>query len=601
MSSVPGVDDREKYAEVFVSWLSELGYTHCFFVAGGNIMHLIDGVRKQMVCIPTVHEVAAGLATEAFNAAEGEGRAFTLVTAGPGMTNAVTALSSAWLESRELLMVGGQVKTEDLATGGVRQRGIQEVDGLAIAAPTCKAAVRLERPATRSEVTELVELGRTGRQGPVFIEVCLDVSGAPVERSSLEQDALPTPQPLPGPDPADVAAARTLLEAAHRPLLLIGGGISRGSARALLPALRAARVPFMTTWNGIDRVDSREELYLGRPNTWGQRSANVILQSADCVVALGTRLGLQQTGFNWQQFVPGGKVVQVDIDRSELDKGHPDVALGICADAASTLAALIDGPAIDRPDWLAFGREVRELLPLNEPENEHRDGYIDPFDFTLALSELLTEDDIFIPCSSGGANSVSMQAFQQKLGQVIFADKGLASMGIGLSCAIGAALAHPKRRTVMVEGDGGFAQNLQELGTVAANDLNLKIVLCDNDGYASIRTTQRNYFDGAYLGCDTTTGLGFPDWKQLFSAYGIEVFDLADGWETDATVRAALDRPGPAAFILPVDPLQTYLPKITSRVTQDGSMQSNPLHLMTPDLAPEVAAQVLRFIPQVHP
>lgn len=593
--------DREKYAEVLVSWLSELGYSHCFFVAGGNIMHLIDGVRKQMVCIPTVHEVAAGLATEAFNAAEGEGRAFCLVTAGPGMTNAVTALSSAYLESRELLMIGGQVKTEDLATGGVRQRGIQEVDGLAIAAPTCKASVRLERPATRAEIAELVELGRNGRKGPVFIEVCLDVSGAPVDRASLEGESLPVPAPQPSPDPAEVAAARTLLESAERPLLLLGGGISRDSARELLPALQAARIPFMTTWNGIDRVDSREELYLGRPNTWGQRSANVILQSADCVVALGTRLGLQQTGFNWQQFVPGGKVVQVDIDRSELDKGHPKLAQAICADAAATLAALLDGPPVDRPGWLTFGHEVRELLPLNEPENEHRDGYIDPFDFTLTLSDLLTEDDIFIPCSSGGANSVSMQAFQQKLGQVVFADKGLASMGIGLSCAIGAALAHPARRTVMVEGDGGFAQNLQELGTVTANELNLKIVLCDNDGYASIRTTQRNYFDGAYLGCDTETGLGFPDWKQLFGAYGIEVFDLADGWDTDPTILSALSRPGPAAFILPVDPLQTYLPKITSYVTEDGSMQSSPLHLMTPDLAPDVAAKALRFIAQVAP
>lgn len=593
--------DREKYAEVFVSWLSELGYTHCFFVAGGNIMHLIDGVRKQMVCVPTVHEVAAGLATEAFNAAEGEGRAFALVTAGPGMTNAVTALSSAWLESRELLMIGGQVKTEDLATGGVRQRGIQEADGRAIAAPTCKASVRLEEPATRAEVAELVELGRTGRKGPVFIEVCLDVSGSPVDRASLEGDPLPVPAAPPAPDPTEVASVRTLLEAAERPLLLIGGGISRNSARELLPALRDAGIPFMTTWNGIDRVDSREELYLGRPNTWGQRSANVILQSADCVIACGTRLGLQQTGFNWRQFVPGGKVVQVDIDRAELDKGHPELAQAICADAAQTLAVLLDGPPVDRPEWLAFGREIRDLLPLNEPENEHRDDYLDPFDFTLALSDLLTEDDIFIPCSSGGANSVSMQAFQQKLGQVIFADKGLASMGIGLSCAIGAALAHPNRRTVMVEGDGGFAQNMQELGTVVANDLNLKIVLCDNEGYASIRTTQRNYFDGAYLGCDTSTGLGFPDWKQLFGAFGIEVFDLADGWDQDPTILDALSRTGPAAFILPVDPLQTYLPKITSRVTEDGSMQSNPLHLMTPDLGPDVAAAALRFIAQVSP
>jgi acetolactate synthase-1/2/3 large subunit len=352
----------------------------------------------------------------------------------------------------------------------------------------------------------------------------------------------------------------------------------------------------MTTWNGIDRVGADEPLYLGRPNTWGQRSANVIMQSADVLVALGTRLGLQQTGFNWQQFVPGGAVVQVDIDEAELSKGHPRVDVPIRADANALLAGILDGEPIDRPEWLAFGRHVREALPIAERGNEHRDGYLDPFEFTLALSDLLTAQDVFIPCSSGGANSVSMQAFQQKLGQVVFCDKGLASMGIGLSCAMGAALAHPGRRTVLVEGDGGFAQNLQELGTVAANALDLKIFLCVNEGYASIRTTQRNYFGGAYLGCDTKTGLGFPAWEPLFGAFGVPVLTLADGWTQDARFLELFGAPGPAAFIVPVDPEQTYLPKITSRVTESGSMESNPLHLMSPDLPEELAADVLRYV-----
>jgi len=590
------VAEPEKYADVLVSWLEELGYTHCFFVAGGNIMHLIDGVRKRMTCIPTVHEVAAGLATEAFNAAEGEGRAFALVTAGPGMTNAVTALASAWLESRELLMLGGQVKTEDLNRGEVRQRGIQEVDGRDIAAPVTVASVRMETPMARHEVAELVELGRSGRPGPVFLEVCLDVTAAPVQRAELETEPLPGPTPLPAPADADIARVRELLEGAQRPLLLLGGGLKRAAVRELLPALRAAGIPFMTTWNGIDRVGSDEPLYLGRPNTWGQRSANIIMQSADVLVALGTRLGLQQTGFNWQQFVPGGTVVQVDIDGAELAKGHPRVDVPIQADANALLAGLLDGASIERPEWLAFGREVRERLPIAEPGNEHREGYLDPFEFTLALSGLLTADDLFIPCSSGGANSVSMQAFQQKLGQIVFADKGLASMGIGLSSAIGAAFAHPQRRTVMVEGDGGFAQNLQELGTLAANGLNLKIFLCANEGYASIRTTQRNYFGGAYLGCDTKTGLGFPEWEPLFAAFGIPARTIGPGWEADPAVLEALDAPGPAAFVVPVDPEQTYLPKITSRVTESGSMESNPLHRMSPDLPDDVADEVLRFV-----
>ncbi|WP_027005373.1 thiamine pyrophosphate-binding protein [Conexibacter woesei] len=588
--------DTEKYANVLVSWLRELGYTHCFFVAGGNIMHLIDGIRDQMTCIPTVHEVAAGLATEAFNAAEGEGRAFALVTAGPGMTNAVTALASAWLESRELLMLGGQVKTEDLNRGAIRQRGIQEVDGRDIAAPVSVASVRMETPMARHEVAALVEQGRTGRRGPVFLEICLDVTAAPVVRADLEAQPLPAPPAIPAPSADDIAQVRALLEDAERPLLLLGGGLTRTTVRELLPALRAAGIPFMTTWNGIDRVGSDEPLYLGRPNTWGQRSANVIMQSADLLVALGTRLGLQQTGFNWQQFIPVGQVVQVDIDAAELAKGHPRVDVPIEADANALLAGILDGEPIERPDWLAFGRHVREVLPIAEDGNEHREGYLDPFRFTLALADLATADDVFIPCSSGGANSVSMQSWQQKAGQVIFADKGLASMGIGLSSAMGAAFAHPSRRTIMIEGDGGFAQNLQELGTVAAHDVNLKIFLCVNEGYASIRTTQRNYFGGAYLGCDTKTGLGFPAWEPLFAAFGIPVQTLADGWERDSAFLDAFGAPGPAAFIVPVDPEQTYLPKITSRVTESGSMESNPLHMMSPELPDDVAADVLRHI-----
>ena len=201
-----------------------------------------------------MHEVAAGLATEAFNAAEGEGRAFALVTAGPGITNAVTALASAWLESRELLVLGGQVKTEDLNRGDVRQRGIQEVDGRDIVAPVTAASVRMEEPMPRHELAALVQSGRGGRPGPVFIEVCLDVSGAPVQRAALEAEPLPVPSALPRPADDDLARVRALLEEAERPLLLLGGGLRRGAVSELLPALRAAGIPFMTTWNGIDRV-----------------------------------------------------------------------------------------------------------------------------------------------------------------------------------------------------------------------------------------------------------------------------------------------------------------------------------------------------------
>lgn len=594
-------EDRvQKYAEIFVDWLVDEGYTHCFFVAGGNIMHLLDAARSRLTCIPFVHEVAAGIATEYFNESDGRGRAFALVTAGPGITNITTAVAGAYLESRELLVVGGQVKSTDLADGGIRQRGIQEIDGMRIVEPITVATLRIERPVTRAEVVDVVREGREGRSGPVFIEFCLDAQGAPVERGAVDSAVA---DDFGGVRlEADVAARAaipgvlTMMEEAERPVWLIGGGVSRATAVALADELLDAGVPLMTTWNGADRVGAENDYYFGRPNTWGQRYANVLLQQADLIVAFGTRLGIQQTGFNWQGFAPKARIVQFDLDPTELAKGHPRVDVAVPGDANVALRLLVEQTRHSYDEWLEFCREVKALLPLNESANNARDGYVCPFDFYRSLSEIAVDDDVVIPCSSGGANAVAMQAFVQKRGQLMITDKGLASMGYGLSGGIGASLAHPDRRTFMVEGDGGFTQNLQELATVAVNDLNLKIFVMSNEGYASIRATQRTHMDGHYLGCDTATGLGFPDWRQLFGAYGIPLLELGPGWEDRADVRAALERRGPQGFVMRGDPEQTYYPRITSRVTATGSMESQPLHLMTPDLPEEVAARVLRYI-----
>lgn len=592
-------DETVKYADLIAEWLEDLGYTHCFFVAGGNIMHLLDGMRKRMTCVPFVHEVAAGIAAETFNESEGVGRAFALVTAGPGLTNVMTAIGGAWLESHELLVLGGQVKSTDLAHKDVRQRGIQEIDGRDIAAPVCKLSVTLEEPVDHAQFVEWVETARTPRKGPVFLEFCLDVQGAPVARSALEAAAPAARPALPRASDTEVRQIRELLAGAERPVVLIGGGVSRAAAAAARDALAAAGMPVLTTWNGIDRVDSGEPFYYGRPNTWGQRAANIIMQSADVLIALGTRLGLQQTGFNWQEFVPGGKVVQVEIDKAELEKGHPRVDVPVNADADDALARILDGLRVSDvvPDWRAFCDRVQELLPLSDPQNTHAPGFLDPYDWTLQLSALCTSDDVIAPCSSGGSYTVTMQTFQQRVGQSIVTNKGSASMGYGLSSALGAAFAHPGRRVIHLEGDGGFAQNLQELAIAEVNRLPLKMFVMSNEGYASIRMTQRNYFDGQYLGCDTTTGLGFPDWVPLFNAFRIPAVELGEGWQDDPRFLELWASDGPAGFIVRVDPEQTYFPKISSRVTATGSMESNPLHRMSPDLPAEVEAEVLRFLP----
>lgn len=592
-----------KYSDLLMRWLSELGYTHCFFVAGGNSMHLLDGARQKMTCIPFAHEVAAGIAVEYFNerarAAGSPTRAFAMVTAGPGLTNILTAMAGAYLESRDLLVLGGQVKSSDLAGPSLRQRGIQEIDGLAMAAPVAVCSARMEAPVNRRTFTEWVSAGTTGRPGPVFIEICLDAQAAPVDAAALEAEPVPAPTPPTAGFPtAEVAA---LLQRASRPLLLLGGGVGRKAVRAALPRLHELSLPTATTWNGADRLGADDPVFVGRPNTWGQRSANVLLQQADLVIALGTRLGLQQTGFNWQGFAPLATVVQVDIDPAELAKGHPRVDLAWPGDADLALDRILTAcEGLEGwSDWLGTCHEIRGLLPNADPANVNADGYLDPFRFVQDLSALCTAGDIIAPCSSGGAFTVMMQAFEQKLGQTVITDKGLASMGYGLSGAIGAAIAAPGVRTIHVEGDGGFLQNLQEMATVGVNNLPIKTFLFSNEGYASIRMTQRNYFDGAYLGCDLRTGLGFPDWELLAKAFGIPYLELtSDGLNTSGFAELfAAD--GPAFFTVPIDPEQTYFPKITSRVTESGSMESNPLHLMSPALPGDVANRVFRF-PDQH-
>ena len=580
-----------KYSDQLIGWLVDVGYTHCFFVAGGNIMHLLDSVRTRMVCVPFVHEVGAAIAVEYFNASrdEGTGRALALVTAGPGITNALTGIAGAWQESRELLVLGGQAKSSDLSRGALRQRGIQEIDGVELVRSVTKRALQIERPVARETILEAVLDGRTPRQGPVFLELCLDAQAASPLRGQ-DSGTIPEAAHLPEVPAADVEHVAAWVRESERPVILVGGGMSRGTVRALGERTTSAGIPIMTTWNGTDRVPTEHPLYSGRPNTWGQRAPNILIQQADLVVAIGTRLGLQQTGFAWEQFVPVGRVVQVDIDAAELEKGHPRVDLPLCGEADGFLASLYKSDLGEPRQWHAwreFIASVRAELPLNDPQNVTQPGYVKPYELVMQLCDLAEPDAIMLPCSSGNAATVSMQALQLRAEQKLVGDKSLASMGYGLSGAIGAALANPDRQVFLTEGDSGFAQNVQELGTLAATGAKLKVFVMANNGYASIRMTQRNYFKGEWIGCDAHTGLGLPNWEVLARAYQIPYARLDPESGLDGpNVRSLLNADGPAFIEVPIDPEQTYYPKISSAVQSDGSMRSNPLHRMSPDCRP---------------
>ena len=587
-----------KYAEYLVGKLaSEEKYTHCYFVAGGNTMHLLDAARKVFKCIPVVNEVAAGIAAEYFNESNSEGKkAFALVTAGPGLTNIVTAIAGAYLESRELLVIGGQVKRSDLKSPELRQRGIQEIDGRAIASPISVASKTLIEQLPFSKIQEI--LYSSAKPGPIFLEIPLDVQGS--QLAIKEDQGIFAGKSIATNDFDERFLESIIgqLSNAERPILLLGGGLSREAVRKYARNIEKIGIPVMTTWNGMDRYGDDLANYWGRPNTWGQRSSNMLLQQCDLLIAVGTRLGLQQTGFAWEEFAPLAKIYQIDIDKAELDKGHPTIEAGLEADADVFLEKFI-GSAVNKEfaysNWLDFGKSVLTAFPLNDVNNVTTPGYISPFVFMEKLSTKLKNIDVIIPCSSGGAYTVTMQAFVPKFGQIVVTNKGLASMGYGLSGAIGAAES-TQARTILIEGDGGFAQNLQELGTLAAQRLNVKVFIFSNSGYASIRMTQRNYFDGAYLGCDVETGLGLPDWSFIAKAYGLPYTKLEKFELVDPVLTQVLDRIGPEVIEVKIDPEQTYYPKITSRILPSGAMASNPLHLMTPDLSFE---EIERFLPHL--
>ena len=593
-----------KYSDALGDWLLEYGYTKCFFVAGGNIMHLIESFSSRFKMIPVIHEVSAVIAADYANEVSSHnsyesGRAFALVTVGPGVTNTVSGIAGAFIDGRELLVIGGQVKSSDLKSKNQRQKGVQEADGVSIMQSITKHSFRLDSPLGKNEFHGLLNCAATPRKGPIYLEICLDVQGvnlANVDNLLLRHNFCQhsVTHDSSGEKIPEVSG---LLARATRPIFLVGGGFPRGDLPTI-DSLMSFGVPIATTWHGADRISSDNWLYAGRPNMFGQRWANLVIQQSDLIIALGTTLAYQQTGFNVKEFAPGARIVHVDIDPVSLYESNFPDSLKVHTRIESFLPGLREGFEAKtlelriRP-WLDFIQEIRSTLPLVEPCT-FVEGYVNPFEFISWLSSIAPDDLIFVPCSSGGSYTSSMQTFELNRDQILVSSKGLGSMGVGLAGAIGAAETSG-RLTWLLEGDGGFLQNVQELGTVAVNNYPLKIILFDNDGYASIRTTQKKYFDGNYIGCDTKSGLGMPNYELLARAYGIAFTSVEEGYD-EAKIKSQLFDAIPRLLVVRISPDQQFLPKIDSRLNDDGTMVSNPIHVMSPMLDEETRMKVLRFI-----
>ena len=587
---------HQNFSDALFTLLVEKGFKFCFFVPGGNSMHLLDAARKRFECIPFVHEVSAVIGAEYANANSLAGDTFALLTAGPGLTNAVTGISGAWLESRELLIVGGQVKSVDLKAGSQRQQGIQEIDGVALVESVTKGAIRVSNSDDLRSISALVDLSRSPRKGPVFLEVPLDISGAPSSASVGPVGFSKSADEIHHPAAKAITKVTELMGQAKRPLFLVGQGLSKRKAKDLATWLYGLNVPVATSWTGADRVGFDSPNYVGRPNFFGMRGSNLIVQKSDLLVAIGARLGKQQIGFNEEGFAPNAKIVHVDIDLTELAGSTPKKELIVHADADAFVDELISLDEVEpKPqDWIVHCSKIMELFPLVETKTSP-EGFWEPYRLINMVSKLLGPSDLVVSCSSGGTFTAFMQAFENKNDQIIVSNKGLASMGYGLAGAIGLSISRGSAPVVLFEGDGGFAQNFQELGTVSALSLPLKIFIFDNDGYASIRTSQRAHFDGSYLGCDSATGLGLPNWELIARSYGLR-YTLLDPMVELGDLKLILESTAPEFIHVKVDPLAEYLPKIRSKVLEDGSMVSSPLHEMYPPISDALRPFALKYI-----
>jgi acetolactate synthase I/II/III large subunit len=588
-----------KLSDYIFQFVAELGIKHVFMLSGGGAMHLDDslGRCKQIEYVCNLHEQACAIAAEAYAKVTSD-LGVALVTTGPGGTNSITGVAGAWLDSTPCLFISGQVKRPDLkGTSGLRQLGVQEVDIVSLVAPITKYAVTVTDPSSiRYHLEKAVYLARRGRPGPVWIDVPLDVQAAPIDESTL-------PKFEPEPETAalfdesrmreQVAQVVELLNQSERPLLLAGSGIRLARAGSDFLALvdRLAIPAEAATSLGIDLMPGDHPLFFGRPGPIAPRYANFILQNCDLLIAVGARLDMAMTAYAHEKLARGAKKVMVDIDPAEIAKMKTTIHVPVQADAGAFLREFLKrtGPNSEyRPRdcsaWISRCRQWRERYPVVLPEHREPGGMVSTYHLTEVLCQEMNGDDVIASGSSGNAIELFHLCFQHKAGQRVIHTRGLGAMGFGIPAAIGACLAAGRRRTICLDGDGGFHLNIQELETVARLKLPIKFFVINNNGYASIRISQAGYFQGRLCGADPTSGVTLPDLLKISEAYGIRAVRLADQNDLRPRVAALLNEPGPLVVDVMVPPDEVRAPRVISVPRPDGSMVSKPLEDLWPFL-----------------
>lgn len=586
-----------KLSDYVIRYLEQLNIHHMFMLPGGGAMHLNDSLGKSekiqyVVCL---HEQACAIAAEAYARVTNR-PGLLMVTTGPGGTNAITGVAAAYIESTPMIVISGQVKRADqINQQGIRQQGMQELDIVSIVRPITKYAEMVTEPdSIKYHLDRAIYEAMNGRKGPVWLDIPLDVQATMIDETGLVgwKPAQPNCMSVEEKEKEleqQIFQVIDALNQAKRPVLLAGNGIRLAEAIPQFKELvECLGIPILTTWNGIDLIEDNHPLFFGRPGGMGQRYANFVQQNSDFFLSIGARMNLLQTGYNFDGFAREAVKIMVDIDENELHKINVRPQIPICADAKQFIDLLLKHKDKIRQrndtEWLDYANRMKKKYPIVLKEYWEQEEKVNTYALLDTITEQMQPEDIYVSGSSGTCIDVSMQTFRVKKGQRVFSTKGLASMGFGVPATIGACLAGDGRRTICVNGDGGFQMNIQELETIRRLNLPIKIFVLNNQGYAQIHATQKNIFTGHYVACDEESNLTLSPISDVAAAYRLKTVQILNNSELQEKVSEVLEYNGPVICEVMVPITLSAFPKQVSYKRSDGQMESLPLEYMNPPL-----------------
>ncbi len=577
-----------KLSDYIAKRLKEKGVEHFFMVSGGGAMHLNDSLGRAIPYTANHHEQACAIAAEGY-ARVNEKLAVVNVTTGPGGLNCLNGVFGQWTDSVPVLYISGQVKYSTTMASckeiPLRQLGDQEVDIISVVKPLTKYAKMVTDPnEIKYYIDKAIYEATTGRFGPVWLDIPMNVQAAIIEEDELIEF-------IPEEEIKYDLKINQVIEKinnAKRPLIIAGHGIRLASQIDNFKTLiEKVDIPVVTTFNGFDLLEDSNKNYVGRIGSIGQRAGNFALQNADLVLCLGTRNNIRQASYNYENYAKNAYKMIVDIDNAELEKPTIKPDLAINADLKVFIPELlekINNIKTENKDWNKFCQNLKEKYCFaNHPEQVQKQDVIDPYYFTNTLTTCLSENDILI-MANGSACVCTFQNAVVKKGQRYILNSGNASMGFALPAAIGAYYQSNNRNVICLEGDGSIMMNLQELQTMKYGNLPIKLFVINNNGYSSIRQTQRNFFNGHMTGSGTDSGVSVPDFVEIGKAFGFKTKRIENPKTMEQDIKDVLNSSDAIICEVMVEKEYGFAPKLSARKLDDGTMVSPSLEDMYPFL-----------------